>query len=141
VASDLASKVREIRLQIESLDLQRDVLQGELDEIIQAAGLTPERRRGRPKTRTIGGRRPIREGSMLHFARLILAHTGRPVHVDDLLKNIRQLSGKSIEKSSLVSSLSRFVRAGDTFTRPSEGLYGLTEFDADLDGAESLARG
>jgi hypothetical protein len=48
--------------------------------------------------------------------------------VDDLVKAVEELSGLNVRKSTLVSNLSRYVRAGDTFTRPEPGAYGLVDF-------------
>jgi hypothetical protein len=138
MASELAQKVRELRQSLDALDETRAQIQAELDEIVAAAGGAPERPKGRSKGRSVAaGRRPIREGSALHWAKVVLEKRGTPWYVDDLLKDIQHLSGRTIQKTSLVSSLSRYVRAGDTFTRPKEGYYGLVthEHETEAQGA------
>jgi hypothetical protein len=104
------------------------MLQAELDEIVEAAGFVPERKKGRPR-RSIQGRRPIRQGSAVFWAEKVLRHRNRPCYIDDLIRDIRELSGLTVQKPSLVSSLSRYVNSHDTFTRPKEGYYGLTAFE------------
>ena len=129
MSSDLATKVREIRQKLEQLDLERSTLQAELDEIIEAAGVVPERRRGRPRTRTQSGKRPIRPNSTMFWAEKVLRHSpGRPIYIDDIISGIRELSGNTVQKPSLVSSLSRYIKRNDTFVGMGEGFYGLKEF-------------
>ena len=50
------------------------------------------------------------------------------MHVDSLLKRIEEMSGFTVRKTTLVSNLSRYVRAQDTFTRPEPSMYGLSEW-------------
>jgi hypothetical protein len=47
---------------------------------------------------------------------------------DVLVTIVNAESKLDVTKATLVSSLARYVKAGDTFTRPRPGVYGLKEF-------------
>jgi hypothetical protein len=85
--------------------------------------------------------RPIREGSSVGWARRILRQLGEPVEAGALAKSITNLSGQQTNKATLVSNLSRYVKLGDTFTRPRPGYYGLIEFDEQQDRIEAVDEG
>jgi hypothetical protein len=127
VPSEIAERVRKIRESLDAIEVTRAELQAELDEIIEAAGVHPDRKRGRP--RKAGLKRPIRQGSVVWHAQQVLEKRGRAWYIDDLVRDVADLSGKSVQKTSLVSTLSRYVRAGEVFTRPKEGYYGLRAFE------------
>ena len=77
--------------------------------------------------------RPIRESSSVGQARRVLriAHGG-PLHIDEVIKLIRQMTGLSVNKQTLVSNLSRYVNAGDTFVRTAPNTYALKREREDL---------
>lgn len=134
VPSEIVDRVRNMKERLDALDEERARLQSEIDEIIAAAGIRPDKRRGRPAK--LVGRRPIRENSVLWYARQVLAQRGLPWYIDDLVKDVANLSGKPVQKTSLVSSLSRYIRAGEVFERPKEGYYRLREkHDEEVSGA------
>ena len=62
------------------------------------------------------------------WARKVLGQYNQPLHIDKLTTLIQELSGLTVRKATLVSNLSRYVKAGDTFTREGEGIYGLIQF-------------
>jgi hypothetical protein len=130
MTSPVVDRVVELKAQLESLDVQRAAIRAELDAITEALGFPA---RPKPRARIGSGRRTLRNGSAVFWAEKVLRHRGRPCHVDDLVKDIHELSGIRIQKTSLVGSLSKYVNARDTFTRPREGFYGLIVF---LDAAQ-----
>ena len=73
--------------------------------------------------------RPIRESSSVGWALKVLRTIGKPLPIDALIQGVHQMSGESVSKPTLVSSLARYDRAGDTFTRPRASVYGLVEFE------------
>jgi hypothetical protein len=87
----------------------------------------------KPKSRHgfVGGKRskPIQQGSSVFLAEQILQERGEPMPIDSILDAIYHLTGQRVLKSTLVSNLSRYVKHGDTFTRPAPSVYGLTAFE------------
>ena len=122
---NLISAIREKQQRI--VDLKREIvaLEAELREAKSVLKGKPRRETGKVTVRT----RPIRQQSTVWYARNILVHADKPLHIDELLRRIVEFSGKNARKSTLVSSLSRYVRARDTFTRVQQGVYGLLEFE------------
>lgn len=129
MSSEIVSRVRELREKLDSLGEERAKLQAELEEIIEAAGATPDRKRGRPRTRGSSSKQPIRPGSAVYWAHKVLHHRHKICHIDSILKDIRDLAGVTVQKPSLVSSLSRYIKRHDTFVGHGEGYYGLQEFE------------
>jgi hypothetical protein len=75
-----------------------------------------------------GSGRELRVGSSLYKAREALRKSGKPLHINELLKAI----GKPVEKKSRLSlsgSLAAYVRKNEIFTRPGPNTFGLHEFD------------
>lgn len=72
-------------------------------------------------------KRPIQESSTVGWARRVLRTAKRPMHVDELIKMIEQMTGRHISKATLVSNLSRYVNQNDTFRRPQPNTYELIE--------------
>jgi hypothetical protein len=66
----------------------------------------------------------------VYWAAKVLRQRGIPVYIDDLVREIRELSGVAVQKPSLVASLSRHVAAGGPISRPAEGYYALSEPEA-----------
>ena len=123
MASDIAARVRQIKDRLKVLEQERAELQAELDEVTDALQLGAGRRR--PTIQN--GQRSLRHGSGAYWAERVLRHRNRPCHIDDLLRDMRQLSGVAFQKASLVSSLTKYVNAGRIFARPQEAVYGLLE--------------
>ena len=71
-------------------------------------------------------RRPIRESSTVGWARRVLyTAKGGPMHIDEIVKHIEHMSGMPVSKPTLVSNLSRYVKANDTFRRTAANTYEL----------------
>lgn len=123
MAGDLIDAIKDKQQRI--LELKREIvaLEAELREAKAVLGKRPKREVGRVSFRT----RAIRPNSSVWWAQKVLVHTGKPVHIDELVRQIEEFSSFTVQKSTLVSNLSRYVRAQDTFTRTEEGVYGLRE--------------
>ena len=120
VRRTLAVSIRSIQDQIIHHRSEIDRLNGELDEARQALSGDLVS----PPTRS----RPIRKTSSVGHAVEVLRDLGQDMDADPLVATINERFGSTVTKTTLVSSLSRYVRAGDTFTRPRPGAYGLIEF-------------
>ena len=121
---DLISAIKEKQQRI--LDLKREILilESELKEAKSILAEKPKREIGRVSLR----KRPIRPKSSVWWAAKVLQHTGKPIHIDELVKRVEEFSGLTVRKTTLVSNLSRYVRSRDTFVREEEGTYGLADF-------------
>jgi hypothetical protein len=82
-------------------------------------------------------KRPIRKESSVGWAVTLLREAGQPIESEALTASVNERGNLKISKATLVSSLARYVRANDTFTRPRPGYYGLKEFGARGDLLES----
>lgn len=63
--------------------------------------------------------------SQVDMAFDILRKARSPLHISDLLDRIRSQFGASIDRESLVSSLSKKVARGDRFLRPEKNTFTL----------------
>jgi hypothetical protein len=68
----------------------------------------------------------LRPGTALAKARDVLKESGKPMHINDLLKAMGKLADKK-NKLSLSGSLSTYVRNGQIFCRPAPNTFGLIE--------------
>lgn len=130
----LADVIREKHERIQKLREEIASLEEELSQASDALASVGGRRRRRdkPSSTKKGPRtRPIRGTSAVGYALKILRHHRRPMQTDELLEHIRTVYGADVSKATLVSGLSRYVNASDTFTRPEESVYGLVDYDAE----------
>lgn len=63
--------------------------------------------------------------SQVDMAYDILKKARAPLHVDDLLERIQSAYGVSVDRESLVSSLSKKIARGDRFLRTEPNTFGL----------------
>jgi hypothetical protein len=128
MASELVTSIREKQLRLSVLKREVRELEDELRDI--KAAVTGNTGAGRRQTRetTKVRARSIKAKSAIGYAYAVLAQNEKPLHVDSILAYISRLYGVTVLKTTLVSGLSRYVNAGDTFTREREGVYGLVEF-------------
>ena len=63
--------------------------------------------------------------SQVDMAYDILVKARAPLHVNDLIERIRAGYGVSVDRESLVSSLTKKVARGDRFLRPAPNTFGL----------------
>lgn len=69
---------------------------------------------------------PRREGlSQVDMAFDILKKARSPLHISDLLDRIQAQFGLTIDRESLVSSLTKKVARGDRFLRPDKNTFSL----------------
>jgi hypothetical protein len=69
---------------------------------------------------------PPRKGlSQVDMAFDVLARARAPLHVSDILDRIRAQFGVSVDRESLVSSLTKKVARGDRFLRPAKNTFAL----------------
>jgi hypothetical protein len=123
MSSDLALAIRQKQEELAALKKRASELEIELKEAKHLlAGRSVDQRL---KGRRLPFKRPIRGGSSVDFAKRVLLEAGRPLPIDQLIKRIHVLSGSPVRKATLVSNLSRYVQARDTFVRSAESTYGL----------------
>jgi type II secretory pathway component PulJ len=123
VATDLIGSIREKQQRIVALRREILALEGELREAKAILNQKPKHETSKITLR----KRPIRPQSSVWWAQRVLQHAGKPIHIDELLRRVEELSGHTTRKSTLVSNLSRYVRMGDTFVRIEEGTYALAD--------------
>jgi len=63
--------------------------------------------------------------SQVNMAYDILKHAHSPLHVSIIIERIQQAFGVSVDRESLVSSLTKKVVRGDRFTRTEKNTFGL----------------
>ena len=69
---------------------------------------------------------PRRKGmSQVDMAYDILKRARSPLHVSVIIERIEQAFGLSVDRESLVSSLTKKVARGDRFTRTAKNTFGL----------------
>lgn len=100
----------------------------EARELLAAGKSQPSKARAR-RVPVGTAKRPIQSNSSVDWAKRVLDMVKTPLEVDDLLGKIRQIGGPQIQKPTLVSNLSRYVKQGNTFNRTAPNTYGLIEWD------------
>lgn len=63
--------------------------------------------------------------SQVDMAYDLLKRARTPLHVDELLERIQSIYGVSIDRESLVSSLTKKIARGDRFLRTDPNTFGL----------------
>jgi hypothetical protein len=79
-------------------------------------------RRGEP---TASGPRQHKGLSQVDMAFDILKKVRSPLHISDLLDRIQSQFGVTVDRESLVSSLTKKVARGDRFLRPHKNTFSL----------------
>jgi hypothetical protein len=69
--------------------------------------------------------RPRKSRSQIDMAYDILAKAAQPLHVNELLERIHGAFGITVDRESLVSSLTKKVARGDRFVRTGKNTFGL----------------
>jgi hypothetical protein len=74
----------------------------------------------------LGAKPPRKKGrSQVDMAYDVLKRTRSPLHVSELLTRIQTAFGITIDRESLVSSLTKKVARGDRFVRTEKNTFGL----------------
>jgi hypothetical protein len=68
---------------------------------------------------------PAKGMSQVDMAYDILKRARSPLHVSTIIERIQQAFGVSVDRESLVSSLTKKVVRGDRFTRTAKNTFGL----------------
>ncbi len=101
----------------------RDVVLSAIEESLEAQARAVRRlRKGSPPE----GKHPRRSRlSQVDMAHDILTKSHVPLHVNILIERIRAGFGVSVDRESLVSSLTKKVARGDRFLRAAPNTFGL----------------
>ena len=103
----------------ETKDLILSVFEASLEAQLRAVRRL---RQGEPST----AQAPRRKGlSQVDMAFDILKKARSPLHISDLLDRIQVQFGVTIDRESLVSSLTKKVARGDRFLRPEKNTFSL----------------
>jgi hypothetical protein len=126
------ARLRELQAEVLALEVELEQIRG----LVAPNGAS--RQRVKSRHGFSGGRRtrPIQEKSSVWWAREILGQAGGPLSADELVERIRQASGQSVQKTTLVSNLSRYVKHKDTFARRGRNTYALLD-DSEQKGGEA----
>jgi hypothetical protein len=96
-----------------------DVIEASLDAQLRAV------RRLRTAASSEREHRPRKSLSQVDMAYDVLQAAGGPLHISELLARVQVRFGVTIDRESLVSSLSKKVQRGDRFTRTGKNAFGL----------------
>ncbi len=135
VAKDWLETLKLKHLRAAVLKAELSIIEAELRDaraiLAGRIAVTPEPNKPKSRHGFTGGKRakPIQEGSSVWYSEKILRDTGHPLSVDALLVKINAVSDTPVQKPTLVSNLSRYVKHGDTFNRPAPSTFGLVEWD------------
>ena len=117
------ARINEIEKRIADDQVELNALRSEVDELRRALRETAPAT-ARDIDRVAGRKRPIRDSSTVGYAKRVLGMAGQ-MHVDEIIRNIEHMVGRPVSKATLVSNLSRYVKAGDTFKRVSANTFAL----------------
>jgi HB1, ASXL, restriction endonuclease HTH domain len=102
----------------------QDVILGVFEASLEAQLRAVRRlRQGEP----VAAPRPLKGLSQVDMAFDILKKARSPLHVSELIERIRSQFGVTIDRESLVSSLSKKVARGDRFLRPERNTFTLKQ--------------
>jgi len=108
--------------------MDRPLSRDDLLEVIESA-LSAQLRAVRASRRggASGGRRGRRAGkkSNISIVQDILAASGQPLHINDILVRARRDHGVELKRESIVSALTKKVLDGNTFRRAGRNVFGL----------------
>jgi hypothetical protein len=125
------ARIADIERNIITEKLELATLRGEIEELRAALGTTAasdaDSAAGLHEAAT--RKRPIREGSSVGLAKRVLQMAGGPMYVNEIIKNIEHMTGLPLNKPTLVSNLSRYVKAGDTFKRTGANTFALLSYE------------
>jgi hypothetical protein len=104
-------------------DETKDLILGVFEASLEAQLRAVRRlRHGQP---TATEPRPRKGLSQVDMAFDILKKARSPLHVSDILERIRSHFGVTVDRESLVSSLTKKVARGDRFLRPEKNTFSL----------------
>jgi hypothetical protein len=129
----LADAIIQTKKRIKAMEAEIQRLYADLEEARRALKAEPGKRRLRNRKGSrvrhpALDREPYKPDSSVAWAVEVLREKGSDLHVDVIVDQIRD-KGHKVEKSTLVGNLSRYVKEGKVFTRPSRSHYGLVELE------------
>lgn len=133
------AKIAEIEKRILAEQLELAALRGEIEEIraaLKSDSTSTVAVDDRDAPEAGFRKRPIRDKSSVGWAKRVLKMNGGPMHVDDIIKNVQHMTGMPVNKTTIVSSLSKYVKAGDTFKRTAANTFALIEDSSEDDVKE-----
>lgn len=119
------SKIRDARLVVQAL---RDALQSSGDEQ-EVRDISRQQRKKKIKP----GKASLRPDSAPYKVKELLKSNGHPVHISEILLGIGLTKDN---KSSLVSTLSGYVKERKEFTRTAPNTFGLIEWENEVTGQQ-----
>lgn len=124
------ARIEEIERNMRAEQVEISTLRGEIEELRGALRADPTTESAvlqavEQPTRN----RPIRQKSSVGWAKRVLEMAGGPMYVDEIISNIEHMTGNRIVKATLVSNLSRYVKAGDTFKRTGANTFALLTYE------------
>lgn len=135
MTKDLIAAIKEKQTLLAKLQAELDEAKALLDSGVQRPHVTLRRgtpARGPKKLRRFSGKSQetgpvIKAKSSVGKARAILRKVGEPLHVDDIFSRINK-GRKKVKRSTLVGSLSRYVKMEVVFSRTAPNTFGLLEW-------------
>ena len=105
-------------------DADRDLFLSIFEASLEAQLRAVRRLRSRPAGKPAASR-PSKRMSQVDMAFDILKKARSPLHISLILDRIRDQFGVSVDRESLVSSLTKKVARGDRFLRPEKNTFSL----------------
>ena len=69
---------------------------------------------------------PARKGtSQIDMVHDVLRRAGKPLHVSEIIERVHKLHGLTLERESIVSTLTKKVNRGDRFVRTDKNIFAL----------------
>jgi hypothetical protein len=63
--------------------------------------------------------------SQIDMVHDVLRRAGNPLHVSEIIERVEKLNGARLDRESIVSTLVKKVRRGDSFVRTDKNVFGL----------------
>jgi hypothetical protein len=137
MASDLLDLIRQKQTRITELRKELESAQSELEEakrVLLGDGAIAAHATGLAKVgAAIAGAHlswPEGEGSSVTLATRVLQRAGKPMHVEDIVREIEAQFHRRVLLDTLVGNISRMISRGKTvFVRKGPNVFGLCEWE------------
>ncbi len=127
IRTDLERRIEKEKQKVTELRSQIDKSEAFIQGLQEALKLTPKEA-GKDTRRTVKHKaaKSFRAGSDVAKTYSLLQQTGKAMHISEILIGIKKEDTKA-NRLSLSSSLSRYVRNNQIFSRPKPNSFGLKE--------------
>lgn len=131
------------QVEIDTLEIQIREAKAYIRALQDAIKLLP---RDTTTTGSVAG--ILRPGSLVWKARRAIKRAGKPIHVTEIVEDMKLANNKK-NRTSVSGSLASYFRKGEIFTRPAANTYGLKEWgdsgedleeDSQLESNEKMQR-